>query len=194
MTRDPHIVLGVAPDASEEEITRAYRALAKRYHPDLNPDDQWAAERMQEVNTAYEQIKLEREIVRAQEAIPPLERARNLIEMSEFDAAADVLGGSNLPRNAEWYCLSAVAAYGLGDGKTALSYAKRAVSLKPDVQQYRQVLRNVKTGERDSRRRMRSSTSPVMSCGTLFILVILAALLLVFLFSPLCAPLRWWQH
>lgn len=194
MTRDPHIVLGVAPDASEEEITRAYRALAKRYHPDLNPDDQWAAERMQEVNTAYEQIKLEREIVRAQEAIPPLERARNLIEMSEFDAAADVLGGSNLPRNAEWYCLSAVAAYGLGDGKTALSYAKRAVSLKPDVQQYRQVLSNVRSGERASRRRMRSSTSPVMSCGTLFVLVILAALLLVFLFSPLCAPLRWWQH
>lgn len=57
MIDDPYKVLGVSPDASDEDIKRAYRRLAKKYHPDLNPGDQEAARRMQEVNAAYEQIK-----------------------------------------------------------------------------------------------------------------------------------------
>ncbi len=55
--RDPYQVLGVSPDASDEEIKKAYRALAKKYHPDLNPGDEKAAQKMQEINAAYEQIK-----------------------------------------------------------------------------------------------------------------------------------------
>lgn len=54
---DPYSVLGVSPDASEEEIKRAYRKLAKKYHPDLNPGDQEAARKMQQINAAYEQIQ-----------------------------------------------------------------------------------------------------------------------------------------
>ncbi len=54
---DPYSVLGVPKDASEEEIKRAYRRLAKKYHPDLNPGDPEAARKMNEVNAAYEQIK-----------------------------------------------------------------------------------------------------------------------------------------
>ena len=54
---DPYRVLGVSPDASEEEIKRAYRRLAKKYHPDLNPGDAEAARKMQEINAAYEQIQ-----------------------------------------------------------------------------------------------------------------------------------------
>ena len=57
MFDDPYKILGVTPDASDEEIKRAYRRLAKKYHPDLNPGDQEAARKMQEVNSAYEQIK-----------------------------------------------------------------------------------------------------------------------------------------
>ena len=34
---DPYKILGLSPSATEEEITKAYRKLAKRYHPDLNP-------------------------------------------------------------------------------------------------------------------------------------------------------------
>ena len=57
MIEDPYKVLGVSPDASDEEIKKAYRRLAKKYHPDLNPGDELAARKMKEVNAAYEQIK-----------------------------------------------------------------------------------------------------------------------------------------
>ena len=57
MIDDPYKVLGVSPDASDDEIKQAYRRLAKKYHPDLNPDDKEAAEKMQQINAAYEQIK-----------------------------------------------------------------------------------------------------------------------------------------
>lgn len=55
--RDPYEVLGVTRDASEEDITRAYRKLAKQYHPDLNPNNEEAARKMAEVNAAYDMIK-----------------------------------------------------------------------------------------------------------------------------------------
>lgn len=54
---DPYKVLGLERGASDEEVKKAYRRLAKKYHPDLNPGDQEAARKMREVNAAYEQIK-----------------------------------------------------------------------------------------------------------------------------------------
>ena len=57
MYQDPYKVLGVAPDASDEEIKKAYRDLAKKYHPDMNPGDAHAAEKMNEINDAYDRIK-----------------------------------------------------------------------------------------------------------------------------------------
>ena len=46
--------LGVNKNASDEEIKKAYRQMAKKYHPDLNPGDASAAEKLKEVNEAYE--------------------------------------------------------------------------------------------------------------------------------------------
>lgn len=57
MIDDPYKVLGVSPDATDEQIKSAYRKLAKKYHPDLNPGDEEAARKMQQINAAYEQIK-----------------------------------------------------------------------------------------------------------------------------------------
>ena len=53
MNQDPFSILGVSPDASEDEIKSAYRRLAKKYHPDLNPGDKRAEAKMREVNDAY---------------------------------------------------------------------------------------------------------------------------------------------
>ncbi|MBL6952302.1 MAG: J domain-containing protein [Alphaproteobacteria bacterium] len=52
MMRDPYTVLGVARDASESEIKKAYHRLAKELHPDLNPDDAAVADRFKEVSAA----------------------------------------------------------------------------------------------------------------------------------------------
>jgi molecular chaperone DnaJ len=57
MVADPYRVLGVSPDASDNEIKKAYRDLTKKYHPDLNPGDEHAAQMMNDINAAYDQIK-----------------------------------------------------------------------------------------------------------------------------------------
>ena len=57
MVNDPYQILGVSRDASEDEIRQAYRRLAKKYHPDLNPGDAQAAQKMNEINEAYDLLK-----------------------------------------------------------------------------------------------------------------------------------------
>ncbi|GGA76878.1 molecular chaperone DnaJ [Brucella endophytica] len=52
--RDPYSVLGVAKTAKPEDIKSAYRKLAKKYHPDQNPDDPKAKERFAEASQAYD--------------------------------------------------------------------------------------------------------------------------------------------
>ncbi|HEU4423192.1 MAG TPA: DnaJ domain-containing protein, partial [Pilimelia sp.] len=53
MARDYYGILGVSKDASDDEIKRAYRKLARRYHPDVNPDPE-AHETFKDINAAYE--------------------------------------------------------------------------------------------------------------------------------------------
>ena len=51
--RDYYEVLGLQKSASADEIKRAYRQLAKKYHPDMNPGDSEAEQKFKEVNEAY---------------------------------------------------------------------------------------------------------------------------------------------
>jgi molecular chaperone DnaJ len=54
---DPYSILGVSPGVSDGELTQAYRRMAKKYHPDINPGNKTAELKMREVNAAYEEIK-----------------------------------------------------------------------------------------------------------------------------------------
>src|SRR3972149_5151020 len=54
MARDYYEVLGLPRSASEKELKQAYRRLARKYHPDVNPGDAQAEARFKEINSAYE--------------------------------------------------------------------------------------------------------------------------------------------
>jgi molecular chaperone DnaJ len=156
MIEDPYKVLGVSPDASDEEIKRAYRRLAKKYHPDLNPGDSVAAEKMQEVNAAYEQIKNPEKFQQSntgggyydpfggfgggrsytdEQGDQYQKAAYQYIRFRRYAEALNTLQNST-ERNARWYYLSALANNGLGNQVTALEHIRRAVSMEPDNQEY----------------------------------------------------------
>lgn len=173
MIDDPYKILGVSPDASDEEIKKAYRALAKKYHPDRNPGDAEAAKKMQQVNAAYEQIK------NPEKAQPSggyggysqydpfgfggyggyrqssysdsdsgdnyQKAAYNYIRFGRYQEALNALNNSS-DRNARWYYLSALANNGLGNQVTALEHIRRAVSMEPDNQEYIHALNQIEYG------------------------------------------------
>ena len=56
MARDPYSVLGLGPTATNDAVKSAYRRLAKKYHPDLNPGSREAEQKMKEINEAYDMI------------------------------------------------------------------------------------------------------------------------------------------
>jgi DnaJ-class molecular chaperone len=56
VSEDPYAVLGVKPEATQDDIRKAYRALAKKLHPDLNPGDKKAEEKFKQVSAAYDLV------------------------------------------------------------------------------------------------------------------------------------------
>ena len=167
MVDDPYKVLGLDHNASDEDVKRAYRALAKKYHPDLNPGDQEAARKMQQVNEAYDQIKNPEKYARqsnpyggnpygyggyeqrsygsANQGDQYQTSAEQYIRYRRWSEALNVLQNSQ-NRNARWYYLSALANDGLGNQVTALEHMRRAVSMEPDNQEYLWALNQLENG------------------------------------------------
>jgi DnaJ-class molecular chaperone len=84
LAADPYEVLGVKKDASQNDIQKAYRALAKKLHPDLNPGNKQAEERFKEVSAAYDVLGDEKK------------RAR-------FDAGEIDASGAERPQQRQYY-------------------------------------------------------------------------------------------
>ena len=165
MIDDPYKVLGVSRDASDEEIKRAYRQLAKQYHPDRNPGDTEAAKKMQQINAAYEQIKnpekaqqstgyggygynpysSQRTYTQQETGDSYQQAAANYIRFGRYREALNVLANCT-ERNAKWYYLSAIANDAMGNQVTALEHAKRAVSMEPDNPEYLRFLAAMEHG------------------------------------------------
>lgn len=173
MAGDPYKVLGVSPDAGDEEIKQAYRRLAKKYHPDLNPGDAEAAKKMQEVNAAYEQIKNPEKASNAggyggygtgygggyydpfggyrqqsnagQSGDQYQQAAYQYLRFGQYREAINALENCQ-ERNARWYYLSALANSGLGNQVTALEHIRRAVSMDPGNPEYLDALNRIENG------------------------------------------------
>ena len=169
MISDPYKVLGVAPNASDEEIKAAYRALAKKYHPDLNPGDESAAKRMNEINAAYDQIKNPQTQQgpyggyadpwgaygyggsayqsQAETERNEVKAARNYIRARQFAQAVTALSGvPQGQRDGEWYYLHAIASHNMGQRMAAMDSARRACAMSPGNLQYRQLLQMLESG------------------------------------------------
>ena len=176
MYQDPYKVLGVSPDATDEEIKRKYRELTKKYHPDLNPGDAEAAKKMNEINTAYDQIKngSAQSSPYGQQSYGGYQQynwggsswgsyyganQQRQTERSEYTAAKNyirngmykeaVIALSSVPsseRDGRWYYLSAGANMYLGNKVIGLEHAKRAVELDPDNAEYRRLLEMIQSG------------------------------------------------
>ena len=58
--RDYYEVLGVDKNVDDAELKKAYRKLARKYHPDVNPGDKEAEKKFKEIQSAYEKIKAAR--------------------------------------------------------------------------------------------------------------------------------------
>ena len=166
---DPYKVLGISPDASDEQVKEAYREMAKKYHPDNysgSPLADLADEKMKEINAAYDEITSERKRRKAagagygssasystrgtyqnySNAGSGFNDVRSLIMNGRIADAEQILNGVPMDgRNAEWYFLKGTVLYKRGWLEEAYNHFVRASQMDPNNAEYRAAMNQATT-------------------------------------------------
>ena len=165
---DPYSVLGVKPDASDDEIKRAYRDLARKYHPDNyqnNPLADLAEEKMNEINQAYVAITKMRsggggrqgsyqsggyqggyqQQYGAQGGSALYNQIRQAINVGDLSRAEQLLRTAP-NQDAEWHFLTGSLAYRKGWLDEATQHIQMACNMDPSNAEYRQALLMMRQG------------------------------------------------
>ena len=166
--RDPYQVLGVPSTATDDEVKKAYRDLARKYHPDNyhdNPLADLAQERMKEINEAYETIQSQRKAARSGggysgtagyggynpgyntgyssaaygAGTARLQRVRMAISQGNLNLAEELLNAQS-DHDAEWNFLKGVICTRRGWLDEARRYYQTAVQMEPGNPEYRNAL------------------------------------------------------
>jgi tetratricopeptide (TPR) repeat protein len=164
--RDPYEVLGVSSSASDDEIKKAYRELALKYHHDNyqdNPLADLAEEKMKEINEAYDAVtkmrsgggssyqssyqsgyQSQQTYQRSSSTGSDYAQARQYINAGNLDGAERLLQGC--AKNGEWYFLMGSIAYRRGWMDEARQNYQIAYQMEPNNMEYRQALNMMQQG------------------------------------------------
>ncbi len=164
--RDPYQVLGVSPSATDDEIKKAYRDLARKYHPDNyhdNPLADLAQERMKEINEAYEAVQAQRKRGNGTQqgygggqnyggyqqqsygGDPRYARVRSAIQQGDLNMAEELLNA--MPgHDAQWHFLKGIIYNRRGWNDEARKHLETAVNMEPNNMEYRRAYQTVTGG------------------------------------------------
>ncbi|MCQ2431510.1 MAG: J domain-containing protein [Clostridia bacterium] len=163
---DPYKILNVPRTANDEEVKKAYRALARKYHPDNYAGSDladMAQEKMKEINEAYDLIRKERSAngtrpaqsygqgtgggtYTHEDASTTTARIRFLINAGRFDEAAVLLDSIGEPsRGAEWNYLKGCILLQKGWYFEAQRYFEIACYMDPANQEYAAAMENIRS-------------------------------------------------
>jgi len=160
--KDPYKVLGVSRNASDEEIKKVYRELARKYHPDNyvdNPLADLVQEKMKEINEAYDTIQKERAAQKNGQSYgsgysssssygandPRYIKVREFINSGRFSEAESILNSvAQSDRGAEWHFLKGCVCARKGWYNDAIRHFENACYMDPNNPEYRSALGNIK--------------------------------------------------
>lgn len=162
---DPYEILNIPSTATDEEVKKAYRELARKYHPDNyhdNPLADLAQEKMKEINAAYDEIQRRRsgssgggyarqsyggyQYRQSTAGSPALQQVRMAINRNDLGMAEQLLERMD-DRNGEWNFLMGTICYRRGWVDEARRYYQTACQMDPGSAEFRQALNFVENNQ-----------------------------------------------